>query len=88
MANTEKIKTEVNGKEAGEATVTETIAPENQSVEAPKKDGKLKKIGQAIWNNRGKIGVVVGSGLMFLAMCLLGKDNGSDVSDSDEGPTE
>lgn len=87
MAN-EEIKTEVNGKEAGEATVTDMTASENQTVEAPKKDSKLKKIGQTIWNNRGKIGVVVGSGLTFLAMCLLGRDDSGDISDSDEGPTE
>ena len=80
----EKIKTEVNGKEAGEATVQDMATTEK--AETPKKEGVFHKVFGACWRNRGKIGVAVGSGLTFIAMCLLNKDGGDDSND--EGPAD
>lgn len=81
----EKIKTEVNGKEAGEATVKDIA--QTEKAEEPKKEGKIRKLMNLAWRNRGKIGLAVGSGVTFLAMCLLGKDNDDDVP-TDEGPAD
>lgn len=87
----EKIKTTVNGKEVKdcEATVNDEAKTEEQSTTqpavVPKPDGKLKKFGRMCWNNRGKIGFALGSAAVFLASCLLGKDDGGS---DDEGPTE
>lgn len=89
----EKIKTEVNGQEVKncEATVNEenkTDKPAETAVAVPAKESRLKKFGKLCWNNRGKIGMAIGSALTFVAMCALGKDDGGTDISSDEGPTE
>ena len=88
----EKIKTTVNGQEVKdcEATVNEenkTDKPADTAVEVPAKESRLKKFGKLCWNNRGKIGMAIGSVATFVAMCALGKDSG-DNDIPDEGPTE
>lgn len=88
----EKIKTTVNGQEVKDckATVndeTKTDKPAETAAAVPAKEGLLRKIGRTCWNNRGKIGAIVGGVATFVAMCALGKDD-SGTDSSDEGPTE